>query len=76
MSKASNSTIIPLRPSLCVSEQAIDVDDSALNGSPTHHNHGMQNPMHGIPTHSIVEDQRPKAKILSLYKAATFDRRL
>ncbi|QHS71872.1 Lre1p [Saccharomyces paradoxus] len=34
----------PLRPSLCVSEQAIDVDDSVLNGSPTHHNHGMQNP--------------------------------
>ncbi|EJS44567.1 lre1p [Saccharomyces arboricola H-6] len=33
----------PLRPSLCTSEQAIEIDDSTLNGSPTHHNHGMQN---------------------------------
>lgn len=33
----------PLRPSFCTSEQAIEIDDSALNGSPTHYNHGMQN---------------------------------
>ena len=42
--KLPTALLSPLRPSLCVSEQAIDVDDSALNGSPTHHNHGMQNP--------------------------------
>lgn len=33
----------PLRPSFCTSEQAIEIDDSALNGSPTHCNHSMQN---------------------------------
>ncbi|CAI4056376.1 hypothetical protein SKDZ_03G0190 [Saccharomyces kudriavzevii ZP591] len=33
----------PLRPALCTSEQAIEIDDSTLNGSPTHHNHGTQN---------------------------------